>query len=314
MRNFYGKIYKRYNAVSHMSERFRFDRVVFVICSILILGTVSVFAGNVFVGGDGIRSRYFSSGGNEGVSDNVVCLGENGAPQELVFEDGLFVGFEDGGSVEPVPDFPVDGLISYYKLDETNGDNIIDVYGDNNGTTYGSPAWTIGKISNCLDLEKTNSHGIEGTFSLNGDNDFTISMWIKMESSTEYMAIASTDISNTVPRGFQYQIGPSNELRLYDGTSISLQTANNVLIDGVWHHVILVNDAGIGYIYVDNNIEEDGIVNFNDVSNDFSFGMRGTLYDEFFDGLIDEVGIWDRALDSSEISDLYNNESGLPYQ
>jgi len=314
MGNFYGKIYKRFNAVSYMSERSRFDRVVFVICSILILGTVSVFAGNVFVGEDGIKSRYFSSEGNEGVSDSVVCLGESGDSQELVFEDGLFVGLGDGGGVEPVPDFPVDELVSYYKLDETNGNNIIDVYGNNDGITYNSPTWVTGKIGNCLDLEKINSHGAEGTFSLDGTNNFTISMWIKMKSSTEYMTIASTDISNTAPRGFQYQIGPNNELRLYDGVSIPLRTANNVLIDGVWHHVILINNAGIGYIYIDNNIEDNDIVNFNDVNNDFSFGMRGTLYDEFFDGFIDEVGIWSRALSSSEIYDLYNDGNGLPYQ
>jgi len=32
-----------------------------------------------------------------------------------------------------------------------------------------------------------------------------------------------------------------------------------------------------------------------------------------FDGLIDEVGIWSRALNSTEVSELYNSGSGLAY-
>jgi len=33
-----------------------------------------------------------------------------------------------------------------------------------------------------------------------------------------------------------------------------------------------------------------------------------------FDGLLDEVGIWDKALTSTEVSDLYNSGNGLPYE
>ncbi len=33
-----------------------------------------------------------------------------------------------------------------------------------------------------------------------------------------------------------------------------------------------------------------------------------------WDGLIDEIGIWDRALTDDEISDLYNDGEGLPYE
>lgn len=33
----------------------------------------------------------------------------------------------------------------------------------------------------------------------------------------------------------------------------------------------------------------------------------------FFDGTIDEMGWWNKALSSSEITDLYGGGSGLPY-
>jgi hypothetical protein len=40
---------------------------------------------------------------------------------------------------------------------------------------------------------------------------------------------------------------------------------------------------------------------------------RAAADGENFDGVIDEIGIWDRALTASEVSTLYNGGVGLGY-
>src|SRR6202035_2479657 len=43
------------------------------------------------------------------------------------------------------------------------------------------------------------------------------------------------------------------------------------------------------------------------------YGKYNGSYQAYFDGDIDEVSIWNRALTSTEVSDLYNSGGGLQY-
>ena len=48
-------------------------------------------------------------------------------------------------------------------------------------------------------------------------------------------------------------------------------------------------------------------------SYDLTIGALGSAQTYFWDGKIDDVGIWNRALTSQEIQELYNSQSNLTF-
>jgi len=118
-----------------------------------------------------------------------------------------------------------------------------------------------------------------------------------------------------------------------DGSAGSIEARFEILTDGLnlqtgtWHHVTAVlydtdNDIDSTDYYINGDLwtgskiisgESDGSITY---TKDYQFiGARRTNQGltNFFEGKIDEVGIWDRALTSDEVSDLYNSGDGLSY-
>ena len=62
-----------------------------------------------------------------------------------------------------------------------------------------------------------------------------------------------------------------------------------------------------------NNVSQGtGTVNTSQFNGTAPFTI-GNFVGLFYDGLIDEVGVWNRALSGSEVAELYNGGSGDPY-
>ena len=84
--------------------------------------------------------------------------------------------------------------------------------------------------------------------------------------------------------------------------------------DGNWHFCVLtVSGSGTTYtatLYI------DGTSVTTNTSSSISGNFTTTSFiigDGLYSGSIDEVGIWSRALTSTEVSQLYNFNNGLPY-
>lgn len=94
--------------------------------------------------------------------------------------------------------------------------------------------------------------------------------------------------------------------------------------DGAWHHVALVwdNDNGKLSIYIDFALEDED-TNAAMIGADCRTGRafnlgRANTDAQYYDGILDEIQVWDRALTLSEIQDygnrrLQGNEYGLMY-
>lgn len=111
-------------------------------------------------------------------------------------------------------------------------------------------------------------------------------------------------------------------IRLFVGSGTSgqqiaaMQTANNAITDTSWHHVVVVanNPAANGAIYVDGAAQAIASSTFNGTPSgplaaapDIGRLASGSF---FFNGAMDHVMVWDRALSASEAASLYLN----PYQ
>ena len=93
----------------------------------------------------------------------------------------------------------------------------------------------------------------------------------------------------------------------------------NNLDDGNWHHVIATYDGNVSKIYVDGSISAYRTIGAQVVGNTVSLTVGKLINGDgndygYFDGLIDEVGLWNRALTAEEVTKLYNDGKGLPYE
>ena len=110
---------------------------------------------------------------------------------------------------------------------------------------------------------------------------------------------------NTTDRRLRFTIEDNT------GSSILNIGAAGFLADGQWHHVVAVRDGMLTAVYVDGvKITERTTTNLKVVSNSqgFKIGVQEgpTSNSSFFDGEIDDVIIYKKALSVAEILALYN--------
>lgn len=157
-----------------------------------------------------------------------------------------------------------------------------------------------------------------------GPNDsFALAAWIKMDQSIGDWHVILGKASNYSLDGYALRHSRNGNLNMMieasDGAKESGATAQGDYRDNNWHLVVGVIDREnkTNTIYVD-GIEkgQSDISQIGDLSNDYYFNIgalnRGALS---FKGLIDEVRIYQRALSSIEIRQLYNQDcrcAGLP--
>jgi uncharacterized protein (TIGR02145 family) len=88
--------------------------------------------------------------------------------------------------------------------------------------------------------------------------------------------------------------------------------------DNVWHHIVGTFDGSINKLYIDGNLISS-IISTHPISYSsdgiIAFGRDGnnpSLSTALYQGKLDDIGIWNRALTQQEITNLYNSQ--LPTQ
>ena len=166
------------------------------------------------------------------------------------------------------------------------------------------------EVSYALDFDGSNDHV---TTSIDADRNVmpstTWSGWIKPTGTSGWQVIFGMEDGGWD----RMLIIESGSLQLSMGqTGGRWQTGVNVL-PNVWQHVVAVYDNGSMRMYFNGTEYSTG----NDEGNHSSAGMftiggnQTHSPHNYFRGLIDEVAVWDEALNASEISTLYNTGSGL---
>ena len=97
------------------------------------------------------------------------------------------------------------------------------------------------------------------------------------------------------------------------GVDISSEVASFV---GV-HVIFVVDQNNDAIVYINGNLASTFLYNWNTVPSvhdgSLNLGAERDNSNHGFNGRMDEVGVWDRALSVSEVSKLYNNHLGLAY-
>jgi len=212
----------------------------------------------------------------------------------------------------------VANLKGYYSFDEANGTIAYDSTGNNDGTNDGADVNTAGKIWKAYDFEKDNTDEIYVGQNIWEYSSFTISAWVNIESvvALKYNSIVSNSNSNgyygwnlfagqtvTPYIGFHLVKNDGSDNGGVYPTGFSLTT---------WYHVVaVVNGTASLKLYVNGvlNATDDTIIAPTYASTERVYmgrNYRTTSPFVYFDGIVDDVQIYDKALSQAEITALYN--------
>jgi len=208
-------------------------------------------------------------------------------------------------------------LVSYYKFDENTGTTVGDSVGSNTGTWDGSPSgqWTTGKINSGGYIDGNLNHvTIPDSPSLDFTTAVSISCWIyKSDLAGNRDIISKRSAWGTTSIPFELTTDGTNISWRVIGNS-TYPTLNASLVINTWYHIVATWDGTTQYIYVNGSsigsTSRTGTITTNTTAVEIGMLPGGG---ENFLGTIDEVGIWSRALTSTEVTTLYNSGAGLQY-
>lgn len=241
-------------------------------------------------------SKYAIFEESKGRISVVSCLlekGEDEVPEEI-----------------PLP-------ISFWSFDENEGCTTQDLYGNNDGTLdpdcpSNSPLWVEGINNSGLYFDGTNKRvSVQNSPNLNPTDELTISAWLKWDIPPNTGQNWTAIFNKSVDSQYRLQHNHNNSLfefgiRTSEGGRWITSTTNPS--EGVWYHVVGTYNGEELRIYVNGSLENS--TNWSGTINTFPtplvLGNRA-IGDRGFNGILDEMGIWDKALSAEEVSSLYLN-------
>ncbi|MBI2122302.1 MAG: hypothetical protein HYT98_04240 [Candidatus Sungbacteria bacterium] len=259
-------------------------------------------------------------------SGNITNIG---AGANISSFNNLFYIDFNNNSPDPI------GLAGGWHFDETSGTSAGDFSGSGiNGTLVNmeSTDWMGGRVNGALDFDGVNEYVNLGT-NLNTVRKkaaVTISAWVRRESVVAGFVngVVSFSINSAVPTNESraaLEFTSSGNVRVV-GRSMDTEAIQSVSTSGAipplalntWYHIAgVINYAGdFMSVYVNGALAASGPVNFsqsltpNTPSSYSAIGSQDDGSGVYFDGQIDEVYVYGRALNASEIAQLYNDTMG----
>ncbi|MBL7153630.1 MAG: LamG domain-containing protein, partial [Phycisphaerae bacterium] len=229
-------------------------------------------------------------------------LMENVSPFPVTIIPGSVWHFETILTV-PIVD---EDLIGWWKLD---GDIVPGIAFDssgyaNHGTLNGDPQWVVGYDGGALEFDGTGDYvNIDGYKGVLGAHAFSVTAWIKTTTNASIVSWGTN--ANGQRMGFRLD----NEVLRFEFGGGNV-IANTQVTDGEWHHVAMTvpgnGTLGDVILYVE-GVDDMGVANnpanlFNLGSTvDVSIGRRATHNDRYYNGMIDDVRVYNKSLSDKEI-------------
>jgi hypothetical protein len=196
------------------------------------------------------------------------------------------------------------GLRAAYGLDQGSGTLAFDSSGNNaTGTLVGAGWTTAGRFGGALSLNGTSGEvdlPALGTFYKSG---FTLEAWVQKQSSKLDVGVVGSWVSGqSGPMIWVDHSAGRYRLTLGNDAGTYLDSGRTPTIGG-WQHVAATYDGSVARFYVDGveTAARSFTGNVGD-SNTWRIGAYGATAGNFFDGLVDNVRVYSRALTASEIA------------
>ncbi|MFB0554050.1 MAG: LamG domain-containing protein, partial [Phycisphaerae bacterium] len=207
-------------------------------------------------------------------------------------------------------------LVGYWKFDEGSGTIAYDSSGNGlDGTLNGDPQWVAGQLGGALDFDG-NGDFVEVPHSplLSITDEITIAAWTYMRANASgEMAIVSKGgwAANDLPYELTETPGGVIFWQFYDDGGRDTCAPDSPPVDE-WHHIAGTYDGTIFKCYIDGELADEwayaGTMPENTASVNIGQRTRGGC---LFNGIIDEVAIYNRALSEDEIPHIMMGIGGF---
>jgi fibronectin-binding autotransporter adhesin len=281
-------------------------------------GTVAASSNSVTVDGDwSMNTGTFTSSGLVTIAGNFTATSgftSTGTLYLAASATGVTENF-GGASLNNVQvgNKSISGLVGYWTLDETTGTSEADSSGNSNTGTSGSSSAVTHTTSVPSGINFTDARAITldgssngyisvGTTNLPANNAAqSISLWFNgtTNASTNQNMFAMTSLASNSALQVGYRGTSLSAWNYGGGTLVSTAAPSN----GVWHHLVYTYDGTTDSLYVDGTLAATSTTSTHQ-SGAVTAAYMGTYSpgNEMFAGSLDDVRVYNRALNSAEVT------------
>ena len=214
-------------------------------------------------------------------------------------------------------------LVAYYTGDNTPNDAL----GNHNGTLTNGATYGTGVINQGFNLDGVNDYvDLGNNLNFDGSTPFSFNMWINPSPLKNTVLISKQEGDSTY-KGYRIfttingRIGLSLISDYSTNDLLYVRTDPYTLSTEVFSMITVTydgskNTSGVN-IYLNGASVSFGVLT-NNLTGSASNTASATIGSQvsisnYFAGVQDEVGVWDRELTASEVTELYNSGSGKQY-
>ncbi|HEC39514.1 hypothetical protein LCGC14_0538350 [marine sediment metagenome] len=208
-------------------------------------------------------------------------------------------------------------LIAYWTLDDVYTDSSIF---SNTLSPINSPTFNTGIINNGSDFESgSTQYSTRVAGDLYPTLPFSINLWVKPESvvSDSVFVNKRSDAAGRLRYNIlRFSTTDKVAFNAHNAGSTSIQITSDAgaLTNGEWTMITAVLDGTDMRLYINGSLSGTpaAITDLLDTAEQPFYMGSNAGTGQFYDGIIDEVSIWNRSLSPAEVTQLYNN--GLAIQ
>jgi hypothetical protein len=211
-----------------------------------------------------------------------------------------------------------DNLLSYYSFEEQTGLTLFDSLNKNNLTNTNSVIINqSGKIGQSAQFSNANNYFYTATATgyPAGNINFSVFTWAYETSCSGNYPTIMTYGTESTGTGIQLNLNANDCLIAFDNYGQNYLKTSQAFGLNAWHHIGFTLDGTNLRIYYDgvNVGNKTDITGINvPINSQLRIGTPwATQY--IWTGKIDEMGIWNRTLTQTEVTQLYNSGNGLSY-
>ena len=216
------------------------------------------------------------------------------------------------------------GLVGHWTLNEGTGTTISDSSLTNTtGYLTNAPTWTTGVVGRALQFDGSTSHASMGDVnSVEGISNLTVAAWIYPNlTNTRGIIVAKDESGQRSWYLSKSDTSANNTIRFAVGAADAFAYTTTSVLTGAWTHVAATyspneptNSRILIYIngvvetpssYLAPQIIVPATTSFLQIGSRQFTGSR-----QFFNGRIDDVRIYDRAISADEVKQLYGGGYG----
>jgi len=216
--------------------------------------------------------------------------------------------------------------VAYWRFNDGAGTILADEMGAYNGTLTNGPTWvTDGGVTatagdHAIDFDGTNDYVNLGQDLFNSDMQGSVSAWIYWDSSSSnggyIFCAASSSISDEIIGIF---VHTDDKIYVMDRNGFDQVKTDALVSHDVWHHVVVTADGSQWKVYLDGVLQALTVSAGSNTGawlsaapvNNYSIGnlRRSTGDIGHWTGKMDEVAVFNEALEIPQIEAIYNTGS-----